>query len=154
MGKFTKLLWFGTRAGIAGGAVYALNEQRVWSSDTDTRAIYERARQTVPQEVADFSQTYITPYVPSKKYLHLDLSQHWNNAVLATFGFLSRLPELTADAAQYTAALATQAMAAVADAAPLEEQSEKPAAAAQDSVAHKHQHENLANTEDQASDQK
>ncbi|KAF2361294.1 MICOS complex subunit Mic13 [Trinorchestia longiramus] len=120
MGKLGKLLWFGARVGLAGGAVYALNEQRVWSSDTDTAAIRERLSQAVPPQVSEVTQQYIMPYVPSKDYFHLDVRQHWNSAVLFTFGFLSKLPEHTADAVQYTAALASQAFSAVTDAAPEE----------------------------------
>ena len=61
---------FGARAGVCGGAVYALNERRVWSSDLDASAVCAAVCQAVPQEVKDVNaQVSGTPEVGSPGFV-------------------------------------------------------------------------------------
>ncbi|CAH1119299.1 unnamed protein product [Phaedon cochleariae] len=86
---------FTVKVGIAAAAVYYIKEQGVWRSSNVSVQNIEKFKETINPYVQDVkAQIPIElPDIPEQNELSSFVKQNWNRGVLATFKFLSELPE-------------------------------------------------------------
>ncbi|KAJ8985775.1 hypothetical protein NQ317_014428 [Molorchus minor] len=89
------MIKFAFKVGLATATVYYVRDQGVWRNSTESVQTYERLKETVRPYVQEVtSQIPIElPELPQSESLSSLVKQSWNAGVMATFKFLSELPD-------------------------------------------------------------
>lgn len=90
-----RLLRFGVKAGIVGGVVYCTIEEGVWRDSKQTTELYSKIYKNIAPYVKEVPVE--VPELPKVDELCFTAKNYWNKGVIASFIFLSNLPNKTTE---------------------------------------------------------
>ncbi|XP_069674933.1 MICOS complex subunit MIC13 homolog QIL1-like [Periplaneta americana] len=90
-----KLLKFGIKAGMVGGVVYYTVDEGVWKDSEHTTQLYSKIYKTVAPYVKEVPVE--VPELPKMDEISFMAKNYWNKGVVASFIFLSDLPNKTTE---------------------------------------------------------
>ncbi|XP_033606595.1 MICOS complex subunit MIC13 homolog QIL1 isoform X2 [Cryptotermes secundus] len=89
------MIMFGVKVGLVGGVVYYTIDEGVWKSSEHTTELYSKIYKNVAPYVKEVPVE--VPELPKVEEISFLTKNYWNKGVIASFVFLSDLPNKTAE---------------------------------------------------------